>query len=451
MKKAQGLTGMRAFMLIWVGQLVSLVGTGMTRFAISLWAWELTGKATSLALVTFFSYAPALALSPIAGALVDRWDRKLIMMVSDFAAGLSSIFLFVMSMRGELQIWHVYAAAAFAGAFEAFQYPAYGAAITMMVDKAHYSRTSALRGLAFNTSRIFAPVIAASLYIFIKLEGILTIDIVTFLFAVTTLLFVYIPRPERSTDGAESQGNLLQEASYGFRYIWRRKPFLGMETLFFVSNILFATVLVLMSPYILARTGDNGLQLSTVNAAMGIGAVIGGIAIASSGGFKRHIRGVFIGWLVWAFMGAIFFGLTQTVFVWVILAVTGGFAQPLIDASSQAILQRKVPPDVQGKFFAVSRMVSQVPALLSMVIAGPLADYVFEPAMQPGGSLAGTFGKIVGVGQGAGIGLLFVIVGIIEVIVIAVAISIPLIRNMEDLIADHDSLVSDDAEKLVVA
>jgi DHA3 family macrolide efflux protein-like MFS transporter len=437
-KQPQLLTGMRAFMLIWVGQFISLTGTGMTRFAIALWAWGVTGRATALALVTFFAYLPALAFSPIAGVLADRWNRKLAMMLGDLVAGLATVMLLVLSLRGHLQIWHIYAAVAFASAFEAIQYPAYRAAITLMVDKAHYGRTTALMGLANNTSRIFAPIVAASLYVFVGLEGILTIDAITFLFAVGTLLWVRVPAPVRTIDNAESQGHLLQEAGYGFRYIWRRKPLLGLQSFFFFSNILFAFVLVLLNPYILARTGNDGLQLSAVNAAMGIGAVIGGVIIATWGGFKRQILGIWIGWLAWSFLGAIGFGLSRTLLTWMVLGVVGGFAQPLIDASSQAIWQRKVPPDVQGKVFAISRFTTQAPALISMLLAGFLADHVFEPAMREDKMLASLLGSLLGTGAGAGMGLMFVIAGIIEVVLISCVMFIPIIRNVESIIRDYD-------------
>ncbi|MCB9152167.1 MAG: MFS transporter [Caldilineaceae bacterium] len=425
-------------MLVWFGQMISLTGTGMTRFAIALWAWELTGSATALALVTFFAYLPALALSPIAGALADRWNRKLVMIMGDSAAGLATIVLLALRLLGLLQIWHVYAAVAFAGAFEAFQYPAYRAAITLMVDKAHYGRTTALMGLANNTSRILAPIFAASLYVFIGLEGILTIDIITFVFAVGTLLCIYVPAPSQSVEGTESRGHLLQEASYGFRYIWQRKPLLGLQTFFFFSNILFAFVLVLVNPYILARTGNDGLQLSMVNAALGIGAVIGGSVIAVCGGFKRQMRGIWIGWLAWSLLGAIGFGLSQSLLVWIALGVAGGFAQPLIDASSQAIWQRKVPPDVQGKIFAALRFSTQVPALASMLLAGLLADNVFEPAMRAGGTLASPFGAILGTEAGAGIALMFVVAGVLEVLLVLTVMSIPAVRNVEEIVQDYD-------------
>ena len=201
---------------------------------------------------------------------------------------------------------------------------------------------------------------------------------------------------------------------------------------------MFAIVLVLVNPYILARTGNDALQLSAVNAAMGIGAVIGGLVIATWGGFRRQIFGIWLGWLTWSLLGAIGFGLSQRLLIWIGLSVVGGFAQPLIDASTQAIWQRKVPPDVQGKVFAISRFTTQVPALLSMVLAGFLADHVFEPAMKHSGTFASLFGAIFGTGAGAGIGLMFVMVGMIEVMLILGAMSIPTVRNLEDSIRDYD-------------
>ena len=135
--------GMQAFYTIWVGQFFSLLGTGMSRFALTLWAWELTGSATALALVAFFSFLPSVVFSPVAGALVDKWDRKLVMMLSDLAAGVGTIILLILSLNGVLVLWHVYLIAFVAGLFESFQFPAYCAAITTMVDKTQYARTSA--------------------------------------------------------------------------------------------------------------------------------------------------------------------------------------------------------------------------------------------------------------------------------------------------------------------
>ncbi len=150
-------SGMTGFTVVWVGQMISMLGTGMTRFALTIWAWQLTGSATALALVGFFSFGPIVLFSPIAGALVDRWNRKLVMMLSDLAAGMSTVAIFVLYATGHLEIWHLYVAGAFAGTFESFQWPAYSAAITTMVDKKHYARASGMLSLAESISGIAAP------------------------------------------------------------------------------------------------------------------------------------------------------------------------------------------------------------------------------------------------------------------------------------------------------
>ena len=140
--------GFRGFIVVWFGQVISLLGTGMTRFAITIWAWQITGQATALALISFFSFVPAIIVSPLAGALVDRWNRKLTMMLSDLAAALSTSIMLVLFSTGNLQIWHLYITGAFTRFFHAFQFPAYSAAITTMVAQEQYGRASGMRSMA---------------------------------------------------------------------------------------------------------------------------------------------------------------------------------------------------------------------------------------------------------------------------------------------------------------
>ena len=151
-------TGMRGFTIVWFGQLVSLLGSGMTQFALTIWAWQITGEATALALVGFFTFAPSILISPLAGALVDRWDRKQVMMLSDLAAGLSTIAVFLLYSTDSLEIWHLYVTGAFTGVFQSFQFPAYSAAISVMLDKEQYSRASGMISLAESASGILSPI-----------------------------------------------------------------------------------------------------------------------------------------------------------------------------------------------------------------------------------------------------------------------------------------------------
>jgi len=209
---------MGAFTVAWIGQLVSLLGTAMSNFALTIWAYEITGKATALALVGFFFITPMVVVSPLAGAIVDRSNRKLMMMLSDLAAGATTVFILLLYTTGNLQIWHLYISAAVAGTFQAFQWPAFSAAITMMLPKEQYARANGMMELAGSASGIFAPVLAGAMLSLIGLAGILIFDIVSFVIAVGALLFIHIPQPETSASGREAQGSLWKESAYGFQY-----------------------------------------------------------------------------------------------------------------------------------------------------------------------------------------------------------------------------------------
>src|SRR2546425_8288955 len=207
-------SGMRGFALVCSGQTVSRLGSGMTGFAFVIWAYLQTKEVTTLALAATFRFAPTVILSPIAGALVDRWNRKLTMMLSDLAAGVATIILLLLYLPGALQVWHWYVAGAFEGAFEAFQWPAYSAAISTMIPKSQYGRASGMLSVAQSISGVFAPVFAATLLGILAPNGIaviMAIDIVTFVSAISILLAVRILQPKVTETGKRARGSLLFE------------------------------------------------------------------------------------------------------------------------------------------------------------------------------------------------------------------------------------------------
>lgn len=433
--------GMRTFLIVWFGQLVSLLGSGMTRFAITLWVWEQTQSATALALMAFFAFAPSIFFGPIAGAYVDRWDRKRAMMISDVASGLVTVALFLLSLNGSLQIWHLYIGAFVAGSFESFQFPAYSSAVTLMVDKENYGRASALFGLNGSIADIATPFISALLYAMIGLQGIYLIDIVTFIFAVATLIVIKLPSVKRSVEGVASRGNIWRESVFGFQFIWRYKSLFGLQSSFFFANLFFGITLTLTSAMILARTNNDESTLAIVSAALGIGGVAGGIAMSMWGGLKeRRVRGVLFTFVLVGLLGISIMGMGQNVYWWVVGAFFTMFFLPTANASNQAIWQSKVPPDIQGKVFAARRLIASLSSPLAIITGGLLADYIFEPAMQSGGIWAGVFGNIVGTGAGAGMGLMFFTVGIASAFVGIISYSIPVIRDVEILVPDFDSV-----------
>jgi len=439
---------MRAFTIVWIGQVVSLLGTRMTQFALTIWMWEMTGAATALALGNLFFMAPQMLMSPLAGALVDRWDRKIVMMLSDLAAGLSTVFIFILLRAGALEIWHLYAAFTFAGAFQAFQFPAYSAAVSTMIPKEQYTRASGMLSLAQSASGIFGPVAAGILLNIVETGGILVFDIASFVVAIAALLLVHIPQPPVKTAEKKS---LLEDSLFGFRYILERPSLLGLQLVFFFINFTSVLCFSLMAPMILSRTGDDTVILGSVQSAFGVGGVVGGLALSAWGGFERRVHGVLGGMILSSVLGTLMMGLGHSAPIWVAAAFFTLAFLPLINGSNQAIWQSKVPPEMQGRVFSARALIAQVSAPVATGIAGPLADGFLLPRMMEGGRLAPLFGWLVGVGPGTGISLLFTIMGAMGVLVGLGGYAFPHIRNVEDIIPDHQADSDEQGEAVEAA
>jgi MFS family permease len=198
-------TGMVAFTLVWVGQIVSVLATNMTHFALTIWVYEKTGSATLLGLQQVFFITPFLIISPFAGVMVDRYNRKLMMMLSDVGAGLATVGILVLQAVGQLDVWHLYVAAVIAGSFQAFQWPAYSAAISTMVSKEQYGRANGMMSLVEAGPGVIAPLMAGALLPVIHLTGIMWIDVLTFVLAIFVLLIVMVPQPTRTLEGQRAQ------------------------------------------------------------------------------------------------------------------------------------------------------------------------------------------------------------------------------------------------------
>ncbi len=431
---------MHGFTVVWAGQFVSLLGTGMTGFALTIWAWQLTGKATALALVGLFNFTPTVLMSPIAGALVDRWNRKLVMMLSDLVAGLTTMVVLALIAASRLEIWHLYATGAVSGAFQAFQFPAYSAAVSMMLHKDQYARANGMIGLAGSASNIIAPVAASVLLGLIGTTGIMAFDVLTFIVAIGALLPVHIPNPPRTQSMDGARPSLLRDSVFGFRYIFERPSLLGLQLVFFSINLVMSLSLPLRPPMILARTNDNTIILGSVQSALGVGGVLGGALMSVWGGPRRRVHGVLMGMALSSLLGTMATGLGREPLIWAFAAFSTMLFLPIINGCNQAIWQAKVPPEVQGRVFATRRLIAQITAPVGMALAGPLADWVFGPAMMPGGALAPLFGWLVGVGPGAGISLLFIVTGLIGALVGLSGYAFVSVRDAEDILPDHDAL-----------
>ena len=433
------LSGMRGFTVVWIGQFVSMLGTFMTNFALTFWAWQETGQATALALTGLAFVLPNILLYPVAGALVDRWNRKLVMALSDLAAGLSTVAILLLFSMGRLEIWHLYVANAFAGMFQAFQFPAYSAAISTMIDKEEYSRASGMLSLAQNTSGILSPVAASILLNLIGTGGIMLFDVASFIIAIGALALVHIPQPIPKEQD-QKQSSFLDDCLFGFKYIFARPGLLGLQTVFFIINFTGSLCFPLLAPMILSQTGDNTLILGTVQSAFGAGGIVGGLLLSAWGGPKKRVHGVLSGMALSCLLGYTVLGLARGQIIWMLGAFLMMFFNPIVNGSNQAIWQSKVPPEMQGRVFSARALIARISQPVAIAITGPLADRLLIPGMMAGGILAPTFGWLVGVGPGAGISLLWIMMGVIGVVAGFGGYLFHQVRNVEEIIPDHDEV-----------
>ncbi|MFN8375866.1 MAG: MFS transporter [Anaerolineae bacterium] len=401
--------GMRTFKIVWVGQFASLMGTSMTRFALLIWAYQQSGSATTLALLGFFSFITLVIFSPFAGVLVDRFDRRKVMILADLGAGLMTIAILLLYTTHTLQIWHLYLAEGLTGAFEAFQNSAYSSAISVLVPRQEIARAAGMRSLASSMCQMIAPFLGGLLLTAINLQGVMLIDVATFVIAMITLFSVRFPRPAVSAVGAAAKGNFWHELRFGFRYIARHKGFLRLLMIFAGHNLLTGlTYSGTLPAMILARTGGDQVALGAVQGALGLGGVIGGLLVSANFAPRRKIHAV-LGFTALSFLfGDFLFGVGRSIPVWVIAGMSGAVFSPFIASANAAIWQSKVPPDVQGRVLSIKDMLQPVSLPFGYLFGGLLADRVFEPLMAQGGLLAGGFGWLVGTGPGAGMGLMFI-------------------------------------------
>ena len=438
MKSFQRPTGLAAFFVIWIGQLISVLASMMSQFGLTIWVYQQTQSATAMGLMQVFFITPFLILSPVAGVLVDRSNRKLMMMVSDLAAVLATFGIFIIYASGNLQVWHLYAAAALNGAGNTFQWPAYSAVISTMVPKSQLGRVNGLTSLMETGPGVLAPALAGALMPVIGLSGLLFFDFGTFFIAIGSLLFVIVPPTPITSQGTQAnQGSIFEQALFGFRYIFSRPSLLGLQMIFFFGNLFSGMQFSLLAPMILARTQQNSLIFGSVESMAAVGGILGGLVMSAWGGFKRRVNGVLLGWML-ASLGIILLGLGRNLSIWIPAAILSMIFSALIDGSNQSIWQAKVAPDVQGRVFSARRMIAWFTNPISPLIAGTLADYVFEPQMRSSSQLANLFGWLVGTGPGAGMGLLVCLSGAACLLIGLSGYFIPVIYKAEELLPDFD-------------
>lgn len=419
--------GLASFLTVWAGQLVSAVGSGLTSFALGVWVLEKTGSSFAFSVLAACTLLPSILLLPVAGALVDRWDRRRVMMMADVGAAACTIGSALLLLTGYFDLLPLAVLTVLASVAKAFRWPAYAASVTLLVPRRHLGRANGLMQLGEAAAEIIAPLSAGWLVIHIGLEGVILVDAASFIVGVGTLLAVRIPRPAKVVAAKVS---IVAEVAYAWRYFRNRSGLFELLCFAFCTNFtLFGVVQIGITPLVLSFA--NAGVLGYVIAAGGLGAVAGSAVMSVWGGTRHRIPTILILTAVQAGFAAVA-GLSPNAVLIGVCLFGILFCFPIIAASTNVIWQTKVSPEVQGRVFAIRRMISWSSIPVAYLCSGFLAEHVFNPMLLEGGALAGTLGRIVGVGPGRGIGVMFLAVALVTIVVVLIASLNRAFRGVED-------------------
>jgi DHA3 family macrolide efflux protein-like MFS transporter len=366
---------MKTFLTIWVGQVLSSVGTVVGRFAIIWWIASLTGSATALAMATLMSEIPRVVLSPVAGALVDRWDRKRVLIISDGVIALLSLALAVLFWTGQIQVWHVYVVMLLRAVVYTFNGPAMLVVTGLLVPDRHLTRVAGMNQTLHGALGIVGPMLGALLLAVLPLEGIMLIDVATAALAIVPLVFVRVPRPTAAA--AKERQSVLADLREGLEYVRAWPGLLYLLVGAAVARFVLIPAFSLAPLLITNHFGGGALELGWLESGFGFGVIAGGLALSVWGGFKKKIWTVAMGTAL-AAVGLLSVGVAPATAL--LLALAGlfvvGASVSFIDGPITALLQATVSPEMQGRVFTLVLAISGVSAPLGLAIAGPVADRI---------------------------------------------------------------------------
>ena len=425
--------GMTTFILVAIGQIISVTGSSLTGFALGVWVYQDTHSTTLFSLILLFTVLPSLLFAPLAGALVDRWDRRRVMIAADSGAAVCTGLLITLISTGHLEIWHIYVIMGLNSLFRALQVPAYTASVSLLVPREQLGRANGIMQLEVTSSYLLSPILAGWLLETVGIVNVMLIDLATFLFAVSIVLAVRIPRPLATKEDSAIPNSLWKDMAIGWQFISARAGFLGLVILFGLGNYANLMTDTLLPPMLLELSSPT--VLGTVLSTGGLGMLVGTVLMSAWGGPKKRIYGVLI-FKTLAGLAIMGIGLFQSIPLIALATFFYYLPFPLVNGSDQAIWQSKVPPEVQGRVFSIRRMLARSMIPIAYLSAGPLSDGVFKPLLSENGVLASTIGQIFGVGPSRGIGLLIFLMGEIIVVLTLAAATDPRVRNVEDELPD---------------
>lgn len=404
---------LHVFLVLWSTQSLSALGSSMTNFALVVWSYQQTGSALTTSLLSICSYAPYVLLSMFAGALSDKWDKKVTMLVSDSFAALSTIAVLGLLKTGHLEIWHLYFLNAMNGLMNTIQQPASDVAISLLTPRKHYQRVSGMRSFSNSLVTLLTPILATALLSFTSLETVIFVDLSTFVVAFVSLLcFIRIPAVRK--DEAAMQERLLVSVKRGLDYLKENRGILDLILFLAAINLTASIYNAALPAMLLSRAGGGEMVLGTVNTFTGIATVLGSIIVSVIPAPKSRVR-VICNTLLFSMSTENFIlALGRSAPVWCLGAVLGWICIPVMSANLDVILRSHIPVEMQGRVYSARNTLQFFTIPVGYLLGGILVDRVFEPfmAVYAEGSLLGT---LFGTGKGSGAALLFLFIGVLGV------------------------------------
>ncbi|MFE9856399.1 amino acid adenylation domain-containing protein [Streptomyces sp. NPDC005780] len=424
--------GMARFLTVVLGQLASIMGSSLTEFALPIWILLETGSMTRFALYSVVAMLPGILIGPLAGAVVDRFDRRKVMLAGDLTAGLSQVAMLALLLAGQLDTWYLYVLLAVLSVALTFQRLAYSSAVPQLVPKQYLGHANGAVQLAFGAAQFVVPLVAVALLAGIGLRGVLILDIFSYVVAVGVLLCVRFPR----TLPWSRREPMVEEIKHGFTYTWHNRGFRSMLLWFAVLNLFLSPLFLLVTPLVLSfGTLDDA---AAVAMASGAGAIVGGLLMGVWGGPRRHrVRGMLALAAVFALASAVT-GLRAD--LWVIGAGAFGMACAIsmVNGVYSTIVQVKVPQRFHGRVFALNTLVAWSTLPIGHGLIAPLGVKLFDPLLAEDGVLAGSVGRVLGTGPGRGIGLMYLLFCLVMLVLVAFALRWPVLARFDRDVPDAE-------------
>ena len=424
---------MISFQIIAIGQFISILGSAMSNFAIGIWIWQTTGKATPFSIISVAFVLPSLLFTPIAGVMVDRWSRKWSLILPAVVSSIiMGIYLYLFKTN-QARLEYIYAGAFLMGAVNSLEFPAFTSLVTILLPKEHFTKGNGYMALIESAPGILAPILAGVLIKYIQIPGILLIDIVTFIVIIVVIIRIEIPPVIKDIkNNSYHIKQIAKEAWDGFQFIGSRKPLLYLLLMWFFLNFFGGFSRTLFTPYILAKTNNNTLFLGTVNTSFGIGGILSAVLLMVWAGPRKKINGLLGGVFV-SCSATFLLAFCQNIYQFVSMALIGSFSMTFAFTFSQAIWQAKTPIQLQGRVFSARKIIAQIAEPISMGISGPLVDYVMYPFLKKNP----IFPLWLGTGKANALALSILFGGLLSIISVLFAISNKKIRRIESVIPDQ--------------